>query len=215
MSASADMCALKFDSSFVRRGKCGNRMPLRPSPFSSLVAPPLRGRQSLLKEGVLFLSQCALWAPPDSNKASEEALLSARVLLHLLILFIPSYRTVVQIVVSVGDSTCASFGVGVGHSLPFRMKVGPLSALPSCGWVGPSHSWVGVPLLRVGLALPFRVWRWPFLLGWPFPLFGWGWPSFSSSRGWPVLLGIGVGPSFLGLALPSWRWDAYSVSVKV
>ena len=56
-------------------------MPLRPSALSSLVVPLLRGRQVLLQEGVLFLSQCALWAPPDSNKASEEALLSARVLL--------------------------------------------------------------------------------------------------------------------------------------
>ena len=76
MSASADMCALKFDSSFVRKGKCGNRMPLRPSALSSLGGPPLRGRQVLFKEGVLFLSQRALCAPPDSNKASEEALLS-------------------------------------------------------------------------------------------------------------------------------------------
>ena len=94
-------------------------MPLRPSALSSHFVPPLRGRQVLLKEGVLFLPQCALWASPDPNKASEEALLSARVLL------LGSYSD--EIVVPVGDSTCASgahprTNFGAGCRYPFATR---------------------------------------------------------------------------------------------
>ena len=73
----------------------------------------------------------------------------------------------------------------------------------------PSHFRVGGWHSRGrGLAVPSRVWGWPFsFLGrsWPFlfglalPLLGWGWPSFLGGWGWRFLLGW----SFL---LLGWGW---------
>ena len=62
---------------------------------------------------------------------------------------------------------------------------------PLLGWEFSERAW----------PLPFPVWSWPFLLGWPFPLSGLGWVGVGpSGRGWRGLDPKGRRPDQKGKA---------------
>ena len=110
------------------------------------------------------------------------------------------------------------WSLGLLLALPFRVWVRPFAVrlalqlllpLLGRGWpFGSGLAFGSLPSLEQGLALPFRVWSWSFLLGWPFPLLGWVGPSFSCGEAWPFLLLTGSWPFLLGLkfALRSRGW---------